>query len=316
MKKFLVVGIAAFMLAVMSGCLPNGNNGNNGNGPPPPPPQRVMSILWMGDEQWVELMRGVSDSVVKSFYRDAAETWEVGYGGTHIVGFCERANPGWYDDDHPIKIISYFKRDDIDFIRSEVRRWRDDPNNGGYWLFSGHEPDITGTLDGSWEKHRQLRIAQYRAIREEDPDAWNHPVVIFYDMTSAKDFEPGTYPGWENAFPKPEEGVDCDAFFIDCYPGRADGSLNYPSMEKGKKLVEIGKSRSEGQFIPNLDADYKRGNKPPPVVLQWEWWNEKFSDIKAVCFWHSGIGTWAIGVYEDEYLQEQVREINRRLGLL
>ena len=40
------------------------------------------------------------------------------------------------------------------------------------------------------------------------------------------------------------------------------------------------------------------------------------NSIAGVCFWHSGIGTSAIGVYEDEYLEEQVKEINRRLGLL
>jgi len=40
------------------------------------------------------------------------------------------------------------------------------------------------------------------------------------------------------------------------------------------------------------------------------------NSVAGVCFWHSGIGTSAIGVYEDEYLAEQVKEINRRLGLL
>jgi len=311
MRKFLIVGITAFMLAVMSGCLPNGNNGNNGNGPPPPPPQRVMSILWMGDEQWVELMRGVSDSAIQSFQRSIGEQWSVAYKGTHIVGFCERANPGWYDDDHPIKLIMYFKTDDIDYIRSEVRKWKDDPNNGGYWLISGHEPDITGgdmNIAGSVEAHKELRRAQYKAIREEDPDKWNHPVVTFYNMTSTF----AHYPGWQLAF----VGDDHDIFVIDCYPVRCDGTVDYPGMEDGARLVEIGKARSQGQFIPNLDACYKQDCRPGPVVDQWEWWKERFPEITAVCYWNSGIGTTAIGVYEDEYLQEQVREVNRSLGLL
>jgi len=184
------------------------------------------------------------------------------------------------------------------------------PNNGGYWLISGHEPDITGT-EPSWEEHKQRRIEQYKIIRQEDPDIWNHPVFIFYDMTSTYDRAPGAYPGWEYAF----TGEDHDVFLIDCYPGKEDGSLDYEGMEKAARLVEIGLSRSKGQFIPNLDADYLPGDKPPNVIEQFEWWSKRFN-IAGVCFWHGGHGTSGIGVYEDEYLQEQVKEINRRLGLL
>jgi len=265
-----------------------------------------MSILWMGDEQWVQLMEGVSDSVVKSFYRSTAETWEVGYGGTHIVGFHEPCRPDWYPPSK-VKLISYLKNYTLEELQAYAERWKDHPNNGGYWLISGHEPDITGN-EPSVEAHKEKRRAEYKAIRAGDPDAWNHPVFTFYNMTSTF----AHYPGWQLAF----VGDDHDIFVIDCYPVRCDGTVDYPGMEDGAKLVEIGKSRSKGQFIPNLDACYKQDCRPGPVVDQWEWWKEKFPEIKAVCFWNSGMGTRAIGVYEDEYLQEQVREVNRRLGLL
>lgn len=319
MRKFLVVGIAAFMLAVMSGCLPNGNNGNNGNGPPPPPPppeQRVMSILWMGDQHWdwAELTGGVSDSVVKPFYRSIGEQWsEEGYGGTHIVGFHEPFRPDWLEGTE-VKLISYLKADstDNDRIRARVREVKNHPNNGGYWLISGHEPDITGN-EPSVEAHKKRRIEQYEIIRDEDPDAWNHPVVIFYNMTGAF----AHYPGWQNAFPLPEEGVDCDVFLIDCYAGKHDGGLDVEGMEAGAKLVEIGLSRSKGQFIPCIDAGYKLGGAVPPVVEQFDWWDQHFGPLKACAFWSSGIGQAGfVGVYEDERIAEQVREINRRLGLL
>lgn len=262
-------------------------------------PQRKISILWMGDERW-----------------------EREFGGTHVVGFHEPSRPEWYWDSR-VKLISYFKigSTDNERIRARINEQqygaagtsytvKNHPNNGGYWLISGHEPDITGT-EPSWEEHKLMRIEQYKIIRQEDPDVWNHPVVIFYDMTSTYDRAPGTYPGWEHAF----TGEDHDVFLIDCYPGKEDGSLDYAGMEKGARLVKIGLSRSKGQFIPNLDADYAPGDKPPNVIEQFEWWSERF-DISGVCFWHSGIGTLAIGVYEDEYLAEQVKEINRRLGLL
>ncbi len=251
-------------------------------------PQRKISILWMGDERWLDE-----------------------FGGTHVVNFYEHARPSWFEGSK-VKLISYLKRDSVEnnTIRERVREAKNHPNNGGYWLISGHEPDITGTEPG-WDEHRLRRIEQYNIIREEDPDIWNHPVFIFYDMTSTYDRAPGTYPGWEHAF----TGEDHDVFLIDCYPGKEDGSLDYEGMEKGARLVKIGLSMSKGQFIPNLDADYMPGDKPPNVLEQFEWWSERF-DIAGVCFWHSGIGTSAIGVYEDEYLQEQVKEINRRLGLL
>jgi len=211
-----------------------------------------------------------------------------------------------------VKLISYLKRDSWDNgrIRQRIGEAKKHPNNGGYWLISGHEPDITGT-EPSWEEHKQRRIEQYKIIRQEDPDIWNHPVFIFYDMTSTYDRAPGAYPGWEYAF----TGEDHDVFLIDCYPGKEDGSLDYEGMEKAARLVEIGLSRSKGQFIPNLDADYLPGDKPPNVIEQFEWWSKRFN-IAGVCFWHGGHGTSGIGVYEDEYLQEQVKEINRRLGLL
>jgi len=253
-------------------------------------PQRKISILWMGDERWLDE-----------------------FGGTHIVGFHEPARPQWYPPSK-IRLISYLKRVcvDNDRIRQRVREAKGHPNNGGYWLVYGHEPDITGT-EPSWEEHKQRRIEQYNLIREEDPDAWNHPVFIFYDMTSTHDYAPGTYPGWEHAF----TGDDHDIFVIDCYPGKEDGTLDYRGMEKAatKLVKEVGLARSKGQFIPNFDACYLPGHKPPPLVEQFEWWSERF-DIAGVCFWNSGIGSSAIGVYEDEYLQEQVKEINRRLGLL
>lgn len=308
-KKF-ILGLVLLGLFTVFGC----KDMDNGNGPPPPPPQRVMSILWCGDENWAETMRGVSVSVMKTLCRDLAERWDVGYGGTHIVGFHEPCRPDWYVG-YEVKLISYLKYYSLDEIREYARRWKDHPNNGGYWMIEGHEPDITGGSmhePGTVEAHKQLRIAQYKAIREEDPDAWNHPVVIFYNMTGAS----SRYPGWQNAFPMPEEGVDCDIFVIDCYPVRCDGTVDYPGMEDGARLVEIGKARSQAQFIPNLDACYKQDCRSGPVVDQWEWWKERMGELKGVCFWNSGMGTWAVGVYEDEYLAEQVKEVNRRLGLL
>lgn len=301
----ITVWLLGLLMVGLVGCAPNGN------GPPPPPPQRVMSILWMGDEKWAEAMEGVSVPVMKTLYRNVAQTWEDGYGGTHIVGFYEPCRPSWYEGTK-VKLISYLKNYTLEELQAYVERWKDHPNNGGYWLISGHEPDITGKIDGSIEAHKELRRVEYKAIRAGDPDAWNHPVVIFYDMTGAS----SRYPGWQNAFPTPEEGVDCDIFIIDCYPGKADGTIDYPGMENGYNFVKIGLERSKGQFIPNLDAVYRQGDKCPPVVPQWEWWKKKLPDLKAVCFWNSGIGTWNIGVYEDESLAEDVREINRRLGLL
>lgn len=251
--------------------------------------QRKMSILWLGDQKW----------------------WKE-FGGTHVVGFHEPARPDWYKDYEgepcPLRLISYLKIDssDNDRIRARVREAKDHPNNGGYWLISGHEPDITGN-EPSVEAHKQRRIEQYKIIRAEDPDTWNHPVVIFYDMTSTFN----GYPGWQKAF----TGEDHDVFLIDCYAGRHDGSLDVPGMEKGAKLVELGLSRSKGQFIPCIDACYKQHGAVPPVVEQFEWWNQRFGPLEACAFWNSGIGTKVTGVYEDERIGEQCKEVNRILGL-
>lgn len=278
--------------------------------------QRIMSILWMGDDRWGELIEGMSLSASKSIARSVATTWEEGFGGTHVVGFCERAKPDWYEGSN-VKLIMYLKTDDLGTIRDEVIRWRNHSHLGGYWLISGHEPDITGN-EPSIEENRRLRIAQYNLIRELDPDAWNHPVVIFYDMTSCVGWD---YPGWEKAFPMPEEGVDCDVFIIDCYANNADGSVDYPGMRAGARLVKIGLARSKGQFIPNLGACYGNDEKPASLLDQFEWWENWYADVenerlKAVAFWNSGIGSTFTGIYEDEYLMEEAKKINRSLGLL
>jgi len=250
-----------------------------------PSGQRNISILWMGDERWLNE-----------------------FGGTHIVGFHEPCRPQWYPP-HKIKLISYLKIDsfDNDRIRARVREARDHPNNGGYWLISGHEPDITGN-EPSVQAHKQRRIEQYNIIRAEDPDIWNHPVVTFYDMTSTF----AHYPGWQQAF----TGEDHDVFLIDCYAGKHEGGLDVPGMEAGAKLVEIGLGRSKGQFIPCIDACYKTGGEVPPVVEQFEWWNQRFGPLEACAFWNSGIGTTVVGAYEDERIGEQCKEVNRILGLL
>jgi|GEM_PF-6502062 len=253
---------------------------------PEKPEQRKISILWMGDEKWLDE-----------------------FGGTHIVNFHEPCRPDWYPPSK-LKLISYLKMDSFDDnkLKARVEEAKNHPNNGGYWLISGHEPDITGKIDGSVEKHKQRRIEQYNIIRAEDPDSWNHPVVTFFDVTSS-DFQ--DYPGWEGAF----TGEDHDIFVIDCYANKKDGTVDYPGMEQGAKLVEIGLSRSKGQFIPNLGACYTDGEKPASLVDQWEWWQKRFGPLEGVCFWNSGIGSWAIGVYEDDNLAEETKEINRRLGL-
>lgn len=284
-----------------------------------PPPQRKMSILWMGDESWVELVKGISFSATKTLYRDTVETWDTGFGGTHIVSFDERCRPDWYPPSE-VKLISYLKGYSLAEIRAYARRWKDHPNNGGYWLFEGHEPDITGTLDGSFEKHRQLRIAQYKAIREEDPNSWNHPVVIWYDNTGASD---NGWPGWQNAFPKPEEGVDCDIYAADIYPNKCDGTIDYPALERAaNNLVVIGLERSEKQqYIPCLGAFVHPNCQAASLIEQWEWWvgwheNQTGEKLKSVAFYFSGVGSVCDGIYENEKLGREAREINRRLGLL
>jgi len=257
-------------------------------GEEPSPNQRKMSILWMGCQRWANE-----------------------FGGTHIVGFHEPCKPWWYEGSK-VKLITYFKYRSNDEIREVVKQFKNHPNNGGFWTIEGHEADITGGHP-SVEEHKQIRIEQYQTIRKEDSNAWDHPVVTFFDMTSSKDFDPGAYPGWEGAF----TGDDHDVWIIDCYPNKKDGTLDYRGMEKAANvLCKIGFERSGGQFIPNLGACYMGGNKPASLVKQWEFWNERFGPLKGVCFWNSGVGSKAIGIYEDDYLAEEAKEINRRLELL
>lgn len=283
-------------------------------------PQRKMSVLWCGDENWAELMGGMSDAAIKTLHRDAAETWDVGYGGTHIVGFHEPCRPDWYEGTK-VKLISYLKYYSLDEIRGYARRWKDHPNHGGYWMIEGHEPDITGGSmhePGTVEAHKQLRIAQYNAIREIDPDAWNHPVVIWYNCTGAF----SCYPGWQNAFPTPEEGIDCDIYAADIYANACDGTTNYEGLARAANdLVTIGMERSKEQFIPCLGAFVNPGCQAVTPLEQFEWWQEWYrnqtgEELRSVAFYFSGLGSTAEGVYENEVLQEGAREINRRLGLL
>jgi hypothetical protein len=248
-----------------------------------------MSILWMGDERWLDE-----------------------FGGTHLVSFHEPARPQWYPPSN-IKLISYLKMDSTndERIRNRVKEAKDLFNNGGYWLISGHEPDITGgdtNIPGTIEENKRRRIRQYNIIRIEDPDSWNHPVVVFYDNTG----EGGGYPGYERAF----TWEDHDVWIADIYANNSDGTVNIKGLEQAARLIETGLSISHGQFIPNLGACYLDGEKPASLVEQFEWWDKRFGPLEAVCFWNSGIGTVAFGIYENEYLAEEAKEINRRLGLL
>tara|TARA_R100000049_G_C1934912_1_gene78757 strand:- start:634 stop:1275 length:642 start_codon:yes stop_codon:yes gene_type:complete len=213
-----------------------------------------------------------------------------------------------------MKHISYFKYKDLEYIKSRALEFRSHPNNGGYWSIEYHEPDITGNHGMTVEESKRIRREQYQAIRSVDPDSVNHPVVGVYDMTGIL---PG-YPGWQQAFPTQEEGQDCDLFMIDCYSNNDDGTLDYPAMDQGLKLVEIGLERTEGfdvQFIPCLGAMHPAHGKPASLVAQFEWWKERLP-ITGAAFWNSGSGHPYIGIYEDEYLTEEAKEINIRLGLL
>lgn len=259
-------------------------------------PPRVMSILWNGCQKWAEE-----------------------YGGTHIIGFSTKPKPDWYEGFN-VKLISYLKYLSLDEIRAYVRKWKGHPNNGGYWTIEGHEPDITGGDMNDPETvkaHKELRIAQYRVIREEDPDAWGHPVIIFYNCTGAFN----GYPGWQNAFPTPEEGVDCDIYAGDFYANRCDGTTDYPGLERAaNNLVAIGLERSDKQYIPCLGAFVNQGCQVASLLEQWEWWQEWYENregekLRAVAFYFSGMGSFAEGVYDNEQLGQEAREINRRLGL-
>ncbi|MBA7492530.1 hypothetical protein ES702_03080 [subsurface metagenome] len=320
MIKTFILGLVMMGLLTVFGCKDR-DNGNGPSPPPPPPPpeQRIMSILWCGDEHWGEMAKGISAPVIKTFLRDAAETWD-GYGGTHIVGFHEPCRPDWYVG-YKVKLISYLKYYSLDEIRAYARRWKDHPNHGGYWMIEGHEPDITGGDMNDPETvkaHKELRIAQYRAIREEDPDAWNHPVIIWYNCTGAFN----GYPGWQNAFPTPEEGVDCDIYAADIYANRCDGNTDYEGLERAANdLVTIGFERSNGQYIPCLGAFVKSGCQAVTPLEQFEWWVAWYQDrigeeLRSVAFYFSGLGSTAEGVYENETLREGAKEINRILGLL
>jgi len=301
--------------------------------------QRKMSILWMGDERWETEFGGTH---IVGFHEPCRPQWyppskiklisylkadsydndriraRVGeakdhpnHGGTWLISGHEPDITGvllsmlargcslrlavdvavekYGGADHSRRLI----REAMEKIVRQARR-------------------LGVSTEEGWERHKQRRIEQYGIIRAGDPDSWNHPNFTFYDMTSAKDFEPGAYPGWENAF----TGDDHDVWVIDCYPNKKDGTLDYRGMEKAANvLVKIGFERSKGQFVPNLGACYMDGEKPASLVKQFEFWNERF-DIQAVCFWNSGIGSWAIGIYENDFLAEEAKEINRRLGLL
>lgn len=317
MIKTFILGLVLLGLFTVFGC----KDMDNGNGPPPPPPpppppeQRVMSILWCGDEQWAEAMRGISIPTIRTLFRDAAETWDTSFGGTHIVGFLERVKPDWYEGTK-VKLIMYLKTDDLGKIRDEVIRWRNHPNLGGYWFISGHEPDITG-YEPSFEENKKLRREQYELVRKLDPDAWNHPVVIWYNCTG----QFAHYPGWQNAFPTPEEGVDCNIYAADVYPINCDGTTDYSALESiANNLVVIGLERSNGQYIPCMGAFVEQGCQAVSLLEQWEWWEEWYrnqtgEELSGAAFYFSGLGSVFDGVYENETLGREAREINRRLGL-
>lgn len=275
-----------------------------------PPPQRMMSILWMGCEKWIEE-----------------------FGGTHLVSFHSNCWPWWYEEHPKVKLIMYFKYKTIPEIENYVRLYKDHPNNGGYWTIAGHEPDITGA-------NLKLRAAQYKAIRAIDPDIVNHPVITFYDCTGASDtvasqglqrppglerpldYEVRGWPGWENAFPKPDDDPVDDAWGADIYPNRCDGKIDYEGLERAaNNLVTIGLERSRTQFFPVLGAFVKQGCQAASLIEQWEWWQEWYmkqegEKLRGVAFYFSGSGSSAAGVYENERLREEAMEINRRLGLL
>lgn len=248
--------------------------------------QRNMSILWMGDEHWTEL------------------------GGTHIIGFHEPCRPDWYPP-HPIKLVSYLKMDSFDDakLKARVEEAKNHPNNGGWWTIRGHEPDAQPNYPDGYKTEIDRRIEEYEMIRAIDTDPWEHPVICVMDMTGHFN----GYPGWDYAF----TGKDHDVFFIDCYASDPDGSLDVEGIETGARLVEIGLSRSAGQFIPCISAFRMMNDNPPPVVEQFDWWNSHFGPLKACAFWSSGIGqAEVIGVYEDERIAEEVKEVNKKLGLL
>lgn len=266
-------------------------------GEEPHPKQRNISILWNGCEKWADE-----------------------YGGTHVIAFSTKPKPDWYEG-HKVKLISYLKYLSLDEIRAYVRKWKDHPNNGGYWTIEGHEPDITGgnmNDPKTVKAHKEKRRTQYEAIRKIDPDAWNHPVIIFYDCTGAFN----GYPGWQNAFPKPEEGIDCDIFAADIYANKCDGTTDYPGLERAaNNLVTIGLERSDKQYIPCLGAFVEPDCQVASPLEQWEWWeewykNKKGEALKSVAFYFSGTGSFAEGVYDNEKLAEEAKEINKRLGLL
>lgn len=257
-------------------------------------PQRKISILWMGDEKWLDE-----------------------FGGTHIVGFSTKPKPDWYPP-HKIKLVLYLKTDDLGVIRDAVLKWRDHPNLGGYWFISGHEPDITGG-EPSFMEHKKLRRKQYELVRFLDPDKWNHPVMIFYNCTGAF----AHYPGWQNAFPTREEGRDCDIFLADIYANRCDGNTDYEGLKRAAEdLVKIGLARSDGQqFIPCLGAFVNPGCKAASLLEQWEFWVEWYreqtgEELRGVAYYFSGDGSTAEGIYSNERLQREAKEINKRLGLL
>jgi len=279
-----------------------------------PPPQRKMSILWCGDENWGEMAEGISAPAIKTLLREAAQTWEEGgYGGTHVVGFMERFKPDWLEG-YKVKLIMYLKTDDLGKIRDEVIKWRNHLNLGGYWFISGHEPDITGT-EPSFEGHKKLRREIYQLVRELDPNAWDHPVVIWYNCTGAF----ADYPGWQNAF----QVGDHDVYAADIYANKCIGETDYTGLARAANdLVTIGMSWSpDTQFVPCLGAFVNPGCKAVTPLEQWEWWVEWYRDqtgqeLRAVAYYFSGLGSTAEGVYENETLREGVKEINRRLGLL
>ena len=286
-KKF-VVGLLVMGLLTLVGCK------DKPFAPPPPPPpvveQRNISILWNGDEKWLN-----------------------DFGGTHIIGFSTKPKPDWYPP-HKIKLILYLKTDSLDVIEAAVIKWRDHQNLGGYWFISGHEPDITGT-DPSFEEHKKLRRDIYELVRRLDPDKWNHPVVIFYNCTGKF----AHYPGWEEAF----QAGDHDIYAADIYANKCDGTTDFEGLEKAaNNLVKIGLERSpDTQFIPCLGAFVEQGCQAASLLEQWEFWNVWYLEqtgehLKGVAYYFSGEGSFSDGVYSNEKLAEEAKEINRRLGLL